>query len=122
MEQELRNKEKVMLKQYWDMVTLLVAVLNHNNVVDKEYHDDISFYTEQMYRQLQKDYPKYGITDEDIEIVTHLAPIHDIGKVRVPIEILNKPGKLTKKEMDIVKQHPLVGAEMTQRFPKGLTT
>ncbi len=37
MEQELRNKEKVMLKQYWDMVTLLVAVLNHNNVVDKEY-------------------------------------------------------------------------------------
>lgn len=104
------------------MVTLLVAVLNHNNVVDKEYHDDISFYTEQMYRQLQKDYPKYGITDEDIEIVTHLAPIHDIGKVRVPIEILNKPGKLTKEEMDIVKQHPLVGAEMTQRFPKGLTT
>ena len=99
MEQELRNKEKVMLKQYWDMVTLLVAVLNHNNVVDKEYHDDISFYTEQMYRQLQKDYPKYGITDEDIEIVTHLAPIHDIGKVRVPIEILNKPGKLTKEEM-----------------------
>ena len=122
MEQELRNKEKVMLKQYWDMVTLLEAVLNHNNVVDKEYHDDISFYTEQMYRQLQKDYPKYGITDEDIEIVTHLAPIHDIGKVRVPIEILNKPGKLTKEEMDIVKQHPLVGAEMTQRFPKGLTT
>ena len=122
MEQELRNKEKVMLKQYWDMVTLLVAVLNHNNVVDKEYHDDISFYTQQMYLQLQKDYPKYGITDEDIEIVTHLAPIHDIGKVRVPIEILNKPGKLTKEEMDIVKQHPLVGAEMTQRFPKGLTT
>lgn len=122
MEQELRNKEKIMLKQYWDMVTLLVAVLNHNNVVDKEYHDDISFYTQQMYLQLQKDYPKYGITDEDIEIVTHLAPIHDIGKVRVPIEILNKPGKLTKEEMDIVKQHPLVGAEMTQRFPKGLTT
>ena len=54
--------------------------------------------------------------------MTHLAPIHDIGKVRVPIEILNKPGKLTKEEMDIVKQHPLVGAEMTQRFPKGLTT
>lgn len=74
-----------MLKQYWDMVTLLVAVLNHNNVVDKEYQDDISFYTQQMYRQLQKDYPQYGITDEDVEIAAHLAPIHDIGKVRVPI-------------------------------------
>lgn len=89
---------------------------------ETEHQEDISFYTKHVYRQLQKNYPEYGITDEDIEIVTHLAPIHDIGKVRVPIEILNKPGKLTKEEMDIVKQHPLVDAEMTKRFPIGLTT
>lgn len=58
---------------------------------------------------------------EDIN-VTHLAPIHDIGKIRVPIEILNKNGKLTVDEMEVVKQHPLVGAEMTMRFPKDITT
>ena len=90
--------------------------------MDKEYHDDIVFIRNRCIFNFKRIIPKYGITDEDIEIVTHLAPIHDIGKVRVPIEILNKPGKLTKEEMDIVKQHPLVGAEMTKRFPKGLTT
>ena len=54
--------------------------------------------------------------------VAHLAPIHDIGKIKVPIEILNKNGKLTDEEMNVVKQHPLVGAAMTKRFPEGITT
>lgn len=122
MEQELRKKEKNITKQYWDMVSLLVAVLNHNNLVETEHQDDISFYMEQVYRQLQKNYPEYGITDEEIASVAHLAPIHDIGKIKVPIEILNKNGKLTDEEMNVVKQHPLVGAAMTQRFPEGITT
>ena len=62
------------------------------------------------------------LTEEEIENVSHLSPIHDIGKIRVPIEILNKNGKLTADEMGIVKQHPLTGAEMTLRFPRGATT
>lgn len=122
MEQELRKKEQDVTKQYWDMVSLLVAVLNHNNLLETEHQEDISFYTKQVYCQLQKNYPEYGITNEEIENVSHLAPIHDIGKIRVPIEILNKNGKLTPEEMDVVKTHPLVGAEMTLRFPAGLTT
>ena len=85
MEQELRKKEKNITKQYWDMVSLLVAVLNHNNLVETEHQDDI-------------------------------------GKIRVPIEILNKNGKLTIDEMEVVKQHPITGAEMTLRFPNGVTT
>ena len=51
-----------------------------------------------------------------------MAPIHDIGKIKVPIEILNKNGKLTDEEMNVVKQHPLVGAAMTRRFPEGVIT
>lgn len=104
------------------MVSLLTTVLNHNQLVESGYQDDISFYTKQVYLQLQKKYPEYGITDEEISSVAHLAPIHDIGKIKVPIEILNKNGKLTDEEMNVVKQHPLVGAAMTQRFPEGITT
>ena len=122
MERELIKKEQDMTKQYWDMVSLLTTVLNHNQIVEPGYQDDISFYTKQVYLQLQKKYPEYGITDEEIASVAHLAPIHDIGKIKVPIEILNKNGKLTDEEMNVVKQHPLVGAAMTQRFPEGITT
>ena len=89
MERELIKKEQDMAKQYWDMVSLLTTVLNHNHLVETGYQDDISFYTKQVYLQLQNKYPEYGITDE---------------------------------EMNVVKQHPLVGAAMTQRFPEGVTT
>ena len=122
MEQELVKKEQDMAKLYWDMVSLLTTVLNHNHLVEVGYQDDISFYTKQVYLQLQKNYPEYGITDEEIASVAHLAPIHDIGKIKVPIEILNKNGKLTDEEMNVVKQHPLVGAVMTRRFPEGVIT
>lgn len=122
MERELIKKEQDMAKQYWDMVSLLTTLLNHNHLVEAGYQDDISFYTKQVYLQLQNKYPEYGITDEEIASVAHLAPIHDIGKIKVPLEILNKNGKLTDEEMNVVKQHPLVGAAMTQRFPEGVTT
>ena len=88
--------------------------MNHNHLAEAEHQDDISFYTRQVYLQLQKNYPEYGITDEEIVSVSHLAPIHDIGKIKVPIEILNKNGKLTREEMNVVKQHPLTGAAMTK--------
>lgn len=122
MEQELQKKEKDISKQYWNMVSLLVTVLNHNNLLEPERQDDISFYTRQVYLKLKENYPKYDITEDEIENVSHLAPIHDIGKIRVPMEILKKNGKLTKEEMDIVKEHPVIGAEMTLRFPRSITT
>ncbi|WP_235318373.1 HD domain-containing phosphohydrolase [Planococcus sp. CAU13] len=41
--------------------------------------------------------------------------LHDIGKINVPGEVLNKPGKLTKEEFDLVKKHPGDGAEMLRK-------
>ena len=122
MKQELDKKEKAITRQYWDTVSLLSNVLEHNQLKEADQQDRIGYYTKQIYRQLQKDYPEYGITDEEIETIAHLAPIHDIGKIRVPIEILNKEGKLTEEEWNIIRRHPLVGAEMTKWFPKGKKT
>ncbi|MFB6469085.1 HD domain-containing phosphohydrolase [Cytobacillus sp. Hz8] len=43
------------------------------------------------------------------------AELHDIGKINVPVEILNKPGKLTKDEFDLIKKHPGDGADMVRK-------
>ena len=53
-----------------------------------------------------------GLDDADVTTVRIGAYLHDLGKVRVPHEILNKPGKLTNEEFDIMKMHPEYGLEM----------
>ncbi|MFH2139489.1 MAG: HD domain-containing phosphohydrolase [Pseudomonadota bacterium] len=49
------------------------------------------------------------LTEENIELLFKLAPLHDVGKVGIPDHILLKPGKLTDEEFEIMKQHALLG-------------
>jgi putative two-component system response regulator len=58
-------------------------------------------------------WPKYdGIIDSGfVEILYYSSPLHDIGKVGIPDQILLKPGKLTVDEFDIMKTHTLVGGD-----------
>ena len=53
-----------------------------------------------------------GKTEESERILMACGLFHDIGKTRIPIEILNKPGKLTSEEYEIVKTHSLLGYEL----------
>jgi len=60
-----------------------------------------------------------SLGEEQIEALRAAALLHDIGKLAVPEQIINKPGKLTREEFEKMKVHPLVGAEILQRvaFP-----
>ena len=104
--------------EFWNMISLLELVLAHNKLEEPQSIHNISYFTEQIYKEVQLNYPKLNISDEEIENVSKLATIHDIGKLFTPYEILNKKGKLTKDEMDIIKKHPLNGANMALKLPK----
>jgi putative two-component system response regulator len=55
---------------------------------------------------------KCGWRAEDVALLTEAAKMHDIGKLGVPDEILNKPGKLTKREFAVIQQHTLTGTRI----------
>jgi len=57
---------------------------------------------------------KLNISKEKTENTLFAALFHDVGKVDIPDEILNKPGKLTEKEFDCIKGHPLAGVELVK--------
>ena len=65
-----------------------------------------------MLRQLVKTTDAYHLTETDIAIITTASSLHDIGKIRIPEEILNKPGRLTDEEFKIMKTHSEIGASM----------
>lgn len=52
------------------------------------------------------------LSDDIIKNVLHVGKIHDVGKIDVPIEVLNKPGKLTVEEFDFIKKHPQRGHDI----------
>ncbi|WP_136806455.1 HD domain-containing phosphohydrolase [Desulfosediminicola flagellatus] len=54
----------------------------------------------------------YGLTEEEAALLKLASPMHDIGKIATPDAILNKPGKLTADEFEIMKRHATVGYEM----------
>jgi putative nucleotidyltransferase with HDIG domain len=56
-----------------------------------------------------------GLDARDRRNLEFAALLHDIGKIRVPDEIINKPGKLTDAEFDVVRRHPVDGQEMLER-------
>jgi HD-GYP domain-containing protein (c-di-GMP phosphodiesterase class II) len=56
-----------------------------------------------------------GLDGRDRRNLEFAALLHDIGKIRVPDEIINKPGKLTEEEFELVKRHPVDGQVMLER-------
>lgn len=59
-------------------------------------------------------FKKY-LTDERIKLIVKSTPLHDIGKVGIPDNILLKPGRLTEEEFEIMKTHTLIGKESIER-------
>jgi putative two-component system response regulator len=70
------------------------------------------------------DHPRFRefLTEDNIESLYKLAPLHDIGKVGIPDAILLKQGKLTLEEFEIMKTHPLLGGNAISAAESGLPT
>lgn len=64
-------------------------------------------------RELSK---RLGMSEAEQERVYYIALLHDIGKIGIPDSVLNKPGKLTEEEMDIIRNHPKIGGEILKQF------
>lgn len=85
-----------------------------------EYRDEDTGQHTQRVGQLAAQIAKsLNMDDEQIELIRRAAPLHDIGKIAIPDQILRKPGRLTVDEFDLMKKHALIGARILKgsRFP-----
>ncbi len=65
--------------------------------------------------------PKYSfLTPANIEKIKNAAPLHDVGKIKIPDNVLNKPGKLTVVEYEVMKKHSEFGADLILRSIKNV--
>lgn len=95
---------------------MLICIFSH--VIEQLNHESgehilhVQNITNLLLNQIVKHTDKYHLTEEEIALISSVSALHDIGKVTIPKKILNKPGKLTKEEFEIMKNHTVNGDEI----------
>lgn len=98
------------------MIDILSHIVEFRNGESGLHVRHVHVLTELLLKQLMQ-YGKYQFSRSEIAIITTASALHDIGKIAIPEAVLNKPGKLTPKEFEIMKTHSLIGAQMLKDLP-----
>jgi adenylate cyclase len=95
------------------MVQTLLSLTQARDAETGEHSRRTQRYAKLLAEQLSTNPDFHGsLTPDRIELLSSLAPLHDIGKVGIPDHILNKPGPLTPDELAEMRRHPIIGREV----------
>lgn len=99
------------------MIEILSHIVEFRNGESGMHVLHISIITKILLNCLIKKTDKYNITQNDIQLIATASALHDIGKIGISDEILNKPGRFTPEEFEIMKTHSALGAGMLEEMP-----
>ena len=99
-EQQQRDKQLIR-----EIIESFAKVIDMKDSYTQGHSFRVAKYTEMLTREL-------GYDEETVEQYTNIALMHDIGKISIPDQVLNKPGKLTDEEFSIIKSHTQRGSDV----------
>lgn len=91
------------------MIRILSQIVEFRNGESGSHVLHIEKLTEMLMKQLLRKTDKYQIDPQMQELIPTASALHDIGKISIEEKILNKPGKLTPEEFEIMKKHSVIG-------------
>lgn len=91
------------------MITILSHIVEFRNGESGMHVMNIGTLTEILLNQISKKDDKYYLPYAERDLIVKASALHDIGKISIPEEVLNKPGKLTDEEFEAMKQHTVIG-------------
>ncbi len=107
--------------QVYDREKVNNSMINiFSNIIELRNHEsgshtlNVQIITKLLLQRLVQITDKYNLTKTDIALISSLSALHDIGKIKVPDAILNKPGKLTADEWEVMKSHTVEGDNILQ--------
>lgn len=99
------------------MINILGHIVEFRNGESGMHIHHIQVITKLLLHHLVEMTDAYPLSESDIAMYSTASALHDIGKISIDGDILNKPGRLTPEEFEIIKTHALIGAEMLERLP-----
>lgn len=104
-------------KQSTLMVDILSHIVEFRNGESGMHVLHIRVLTEMLLKHLVQMTDQYPLSQQDIALISTTSALHDIGKISIPDAILNKPGRLTAEEFEIMKTHSAIGSDMLKQLP-----
>jgi hypothetical protein len=99
------------------MINILSHIVEFRNGESGLHVIHIRTLTSAILELLVKKTDRYNLQKSDIAIISQASALHDIGKIGIPEQVLNKPGRFTDEEFAIMKRHSAIGAEMLEALP-----
>ncbi len=120
-----KHLEKMVIEQFIENENnnkLMIAILSHivefRNGESGAHVLHVNRITELLLKQLIMYTDRYSLTKSDITLISTASSLHDIGKIAISEDVLNKPGRLTAEEFEIMKTHTVIGADMLLNLPE----
>ena len=101
---KFNNEEVISQNHLIEMVTSLAGAIDAKDPYTKGHSTSVSRYAEALARAI-------NLPEDEVQKITLGGLLHDVGKIGIPENVLRKPGKLDPDEWEIMKQHPVIGAE-----------
>ncbi len=109
------------IKENNRMSDMMISILGHTvefrNKESNLHISNVSNLTKIFLEELNSSDSEYYFSRNDISLITRAAALHDLGKVSIPDDVLNKPGKFTDDEFAMMKKHTIIGAQMLEADP-----
>lgn len=96
-------------RMYLETVTALAAAMEAKDQYTASHADSLAAMAVAVGRQM-------GLSDAELRMLQYAAVLHDIGKIGIPGNILNKPDKLTREEFETMAQHTIIGERIISRI------
>ena len=101
---KFNNEEIISQNHLVEMVTSLAGAIDAKDPYTKGHSTSVSRYAEALARAI-------NLPEDEVQKIMLGGLLHDVGKIGIPESVLRKPGKLESDEWEIMKQHPVIGAE-----------
>lgn len=105
LEEEVARKSRELRESYIETIHRLTLATEYRDEDTADHIHRISNYAQALATAL-------GLSEKDSELIYYASPMHDVGKIGIPDNILNKPGQLAKSELEVMKTHPMIGAKI----------
>ena len=116
--EELNTRNKGLSENQHKIVEFVVSSFGSFDLFGVTHNYHTGKYVQEISKKLRENgYYADELTDEKIETYMLTALLHDAGKIRIPQNIVNKFGKYTKEEYEIMKTHPMEGRKILEEMP-----